>query len=102
MNPTDNGQRTTDNLSILYQDDALVFVDKPPHLVVQRGYDPDEPVLVELVAQRVGPVFLMQRLDGGTSGVIFFSRRSDINARLTRQFEQKRITKNYVALCEGE
>jgi RluA family pseudouridine synthase len=44
----------------------------------------------------------MQRLDRGTSGVIFFSRRADINVRLTRQFEKKRIRKRYLALCEGE
>jgi len=100
--PPDRQPPTADRLPILYQDDALVFIDKPPDLVVQRGYDPGEPVLVELVAQRVGPVFLMQRLDRGTSGVIFFSRRADINAKLTRQFEQKRIRKRYVALCEGE
>jgi RluA family pseudouridine synthase len=89
-------------VSILYQDEALVFVDKPPDIVVQRGYDAEEPVLLDLVAEQVGPVFLLQRLDRGTSGVIFFSRRADINAKLTRQFEQKRITKRYLALTEGK
>ena len=99
---TTNDQRPTPNLDVLYEDDALVFINKPPDIVVQRGYDPDEPVLFELVAQRFPGVFLMQRLDRGTSGVIFFSRRSDINAKLTRQFETKRIRKRYLALCEGE
>ena len=45
---------------------------------------------------------IMQRLDRGTSGVMFFSKRADANAKLTRQFETKRIRKRYVALCEGE
>ena len=31
-------------LQILYEDDALLFVDKPPNIVVPRGYDPDEVV----------------------------------------------------------
>src|SRR5258705_10021575 len=44
----------------------------------------------------------MQRLDRGTSGVMFFSKRADVNAKLTRQFETKRIRKRYLALCEGE
>src|SRR5258708_10000452 len=89
-------------LTILYEDDALLFVDKPAGVVVQRGYDPDEPVLLELAVAQYGHLYLMQRLDRGTRGVMFFSRRGDINAKLTRQFETKRISKRYLALVEGE
>ncbi|MFP5245054.1 MAG: RluA family pseudouridine synthase [Thermoanaerobaculia bacterium] len=90
-------------LHILYEDDALLFINKPAGLVVQqRMYEPDEPFLHELVTRHTSPAYLMQRLDRGTSGVIFFSKRSELNVRLTRQFEQKRIRKRYLALCEGE
>jgi len=89
-------------LDILYEDESLLFVNKPPNIVVQRGYDPDEPVLLEIAMQHAGHLYLMQRLDRGTSGVMFFSRSADINARLTRQFETKQIRKRYLALCEGE
>jgi 23S rRNA pseudouridine1911/1915/1917 synthase len=89
-------------IEILYEDDALIFVNKPPNLVVQRAHDPDEPVLLELVAAHASPLFLMQRLDRGTSGVMFFSKSAEVNAKLTRQFETKRIRKTYLALCEGE
>ncbi|HVT04905.1 MAG TPA: RluA family pseudouridine synthase [Thermoanaerobaculia bacterium] len=91
--------------AILYEDEALIFVDKPPGIVVQRGYDAEEPVLLELIAQYLGEkgerAILMQRLDRGTSGVIFFSKLASINAQLTRHFEKKLITKTYVALCTG-
>lgn len=89
-------------IEILYEDDALIFVNKPPDIVVQRGYDANEPVLYEVVAAHTSPLFLMQRLDRGTSGVMFFSKRADVNAKLTRQFERKRIRKGYIALTEGE
>ena len=90
-------------LRILYEDRALIFIDKPPGLVVQRRmFAPDEPFLHDLVQRYTSPAFLMQRLDRGTSGVIFFSKLADINARLTRQFERKRIRKTYLAICEGE
>jgi 23S rRNA pseudouridine1911/1915/1917 synthase len=89
-------------IEILYEDDALIFVNKPPDLIVQRAYDANEPILYDLVAAHTSPLFLMQRLDRGTSGVIFFSKRADVNAKLTRQFEKKRIRKTYLALCEGE
>jgi 23S rRNA pseudouridine1911/1915/1917 synthase len=89
-------------LEILYEDESLLFVNKPPDIVVQRGYDPDEPVLLDLATAHAGHLYLMQRLDRGTSGVMFFSKSADINARLTRQFETRKIRKRYVALCEGE
>ena len=89
-------------MDILYEDDALLFVNKPAGIVVQRGYDADEPVLLETAMAYTQPLFLMQRLDRGTSGVMFFSKLASINANLTRQFEQKRIRKRYVAICEGE
>src|SRR5690349_18557791 len=90
-------------LDILYEDDALVFINKPAGIVVQqRMHEPDEPFLHDLVARHTSPAYLMQRLDRGTSGVIFFSKRSDLNVRLTRQFERKRIRKRYLAICDGE
>ncbi len=89
-------------LDILYEDNALLFLNKPPDIVVQRSYDPNEPVLLEQAEAHGGRLFLMQRLDRGTSGVIFFSKLTEINAKLTRQFETKQIRKRYLALCEGE
>ena len=89
-------------LHVLYEDDALLFVNKPANIVVQRGYDPDEPVLFEIAAAHANPLYLMQRLDRGTSGVMFFSKLASVNAALTRFFETKRIRKRYLALCEGQ
>ena len=90
-------------LDILYEDDSLIFINKPPGIVVQqRMYSPDEPFLHEIVQRHTSPAYLMQRLDRGTSGVMFFSKSSDLNVRLTRQFERKSIAKRYLAICEGE
>ena len=90
-------------VDVLFEDESLVFVNKPPGIVVQqRMHEPDEAFLHDLVEKIAGPVYLMQRLDRGTSGVMFFSKRSDLNVRLTRQFERKRIRKQYLAICEGE
>lgn len=90
-------------LDILYEDDALIFLNKPAGIVVQqRMHEPEEPYFHDLVMRHTSPAYLMQRLDRGTSGVIFFSKRADMNVRLTRQFERKRIRKQYAAICEGE
>src|SRR5881392_963623 len=92
----------TSQLVVLYEDDALLFVDKPPDIIVARSHDPAEPTLFDLASAHAGKIFLMQRLDRGTSGVMFFSKLASINARLTRHFETKLIRKRYLALAEGE
>ena len=96
-------RRLANSIPILYEDDTLLFVDKPAGLVVQqRMHEPDEAYLEAMVASYTSPVYLMQRLDRGTSGVMFFSKRSDMNVRLTRRFERKLIRKRYLAICDGE
>lgn len=95
----------TELLRILHESDDLLFVDKPPGIVVQRGWDADEPVLYELAdgwaRERGRQAFLLQRLDRGTSGVLFFSLSAELNRALTRQFERREIRKQYVALVRG-
>ena len=92
----------TSQLTILYEDDALLFVNKPPDILVARSRDPAETTLFELATAHAGTIFLMQRLDRGTSGVMFFSKLASINPRLTRHFETRQIRKRYFALAEGE
>ena len=88
-------------LHVLYEDDALLFVNKPPDIIVARSHDPHEPTLFDLASAHAGKIFLMQRLDRGTSGVMFFTKLAAVNARLTRHFETKLIRKRYLALSEG-
>jgi len=90
-------------IDILFEDESLIFINKPAGVVVQqRMHSPDEPYLHAEVQKHAPGAFLMQRLDRGTSGVIFFSKRAELNVRITRQFERKRIHKRYLAICEGE
>ena len=96
------GALTQPALDILFEDDALIFINKPAGVVVQqRMHHPDERYLHADVTRHTSPAYLMQRLDRGTSGVMFFSKRGDLNARITRQFTRKAIRKRYLAVCEG-
>ena len=89
-------------LDVLYEDESLLFINKPAGVVIQPSLKEGEPYLLADVLQHAPGAFLMQRLDRGTSGVMFFSKLSAINAKLTRQFETKEIRKRYLALCNGE
>lgn len=91
-------------IEILYEDDDLVFVNKPAGLLVQQAHDLDEPDLHQIMSDRADETshaFLVQRLDRGTSGTMFFSKNRAINAKLNRAFERKQIRKRYLALVEG-
>jgi 23S rRNA-/tRNA-specific pseudouridylate synthase len=71
-------------LDILYEDSALLFVNKPAGIVVQRGYDADEPVLFEIAAAYAKNLFLIQRLDRGTRPAESRASRSFIKCRRAR------------------
>jgi RluA family pseudouridine synthase len=92
-------------LRILYEDDYILFVDKPAGVVVQQSQDPEEPFLFDVAVDYLQPKgqepFLLQRLDRGTTGVMFFSKSREMNPRLTRQFEKKQIRKTYAAVATG-
>ena len=92
-------------LVVLWEDEDLIFVDKPAGLLSQQAHDPDETHLHAIVCEYLKPsgqtAFLLQRLDRGTTGVMFFPKQKDLNARLNRAFEARRISKSYLALVEG-
>ena len=91
---------------VLYEDAALVAVDKPPGLPMHATADAARPHLVglveALVASRGGPtprLGVHQRLDRDTSGVVLFTKDAAANAPLARAFAAREIEKTYLALC---
>ena len=91
-------------LEILYQDEVLVAVNKPAGMLVHRSWlDRHETQFVmqtlrDQIGQRVYPI---HRLDRPTSGVLLFALNSEIANLLCRQFEQKQIEKQYLAVVRG-
>jgi 23S rRNA pseudouridine1911/1915/1917 synthase len=101
---------TAPRLEILYEDNHLLAVNKPP-LLPTMGVSPGQPSLVSLSKQYIkrryrkpGNVYLgvVSRLDAGTSGVVLLARTSKAAARLTRQFRERRVRKTYWALLSGD
>jgi tRNA pseudouridine65 synthase len=90
--------------AILYRDEWLVAVDKPPGLLVHRSeVDRRETrFAVQLVRDAIGrQVWPAHRLDRGTSGVLLFALSAEIAAALGRAFESDAVEKRYVALVRG-
>jgi tRNA pseudouridine65 synthase len=99
--PTDNRPM----LRILYRDEHLIAIHKPPGLLVHRtGLDAGETrFAVQLLRDQIGrPVWPVHRLDKGTSGVLLFALDADTASRLGRAFESgQAITKTYHAVVRG-
>jgi tRNA pseudouridine65 synthase len=91
-------------LRILYRDEHLVVIDKPPNLLVHRSeIDRHETrfaiqILRDQIGQKVWPA---HRLDRGTSGVLLFGLSPEIGGQLGRQFEAGTISKRYWAVVRG-
>jgi tRNA pseudouridine65 synthase len=91
-------------LDILYRDDWLIAIDKPPGLLVHRSdIDRHETrfavqLLRDQIGRRVQPV---HRLDKGTSGVLLFAFDPDATREISRQFEDNEVAKTYLAVVRG-
>ncbi len=97
------------DLSILYLDNHLIAVCKPPGLLTQSD-DSDCESLVDQVKKWIkleynkpGNVFLglVHRLDRNVSGVVLFARTSKAASRLSEQFRKKTIQKFYRTIVQG-
>ena len=92
-------------LTILYRDDALVAIDKPPGLLVHRtGLDAGETrfALQLLRDQLDRPVWPVHRLDKGTSGVLLFALDAQTARAMGQTFESgEGLKKTYHAVVRG-
>jgi 23S rRNA pseudouridine1911/1915/1917 synthase len=85
---------------LLYADQDLVAVDKPPFVAAQPTLTHDQGTLPDLVAALLGaPVTLVHRLDRETTGVTVFARNAAAAAALSEAFRTGGPEKTYLALC---
>lgn len=95
---------------ILYEDDVLLAIDKPPGLPTVPTADPRRPSLVGSVKAFLscrgsdpGPsqepyLGVHQRLDRDTSGVVLFAKHPTANPGLASAFASRLVEKTYAAL----
>ncbi|MBS2213443.1 hypothetical protein KEM09_18685 [Carboxylicivirga mesophila] len=89
---------------IIYQDEAIIAVNKPVDLPVHKNdfMPADAAYLTKEVGQLTGKaVFPVHRLDAKTSGVIVLALSREIAAILSHQFEQREVKKTYLLVSKG-
>ncbi|MFH0258063.1 pseudouridine synthase [Vibrio rumoiensis] len=91
-------------LDIIYQDEAIVVVNKPAEFLSVPGVNVSDSAytrLQTLFPDVEGP-FVLHRLDMSTSGLLVFALTKRANKSLQKQFITRGVEKRYVALLDGE
>ncbi|HZZ84577.1 MAG TPA: RluA family pseudouridine synthase [Anaeromyxobacteraceae bacterium] len=82
-------------------DAHLLAVAKPPGRLVIPGRGAPEPTLQEELQVEHGRLWVVHRLDRGTSGVLLFARTAAAHRALNQAFEGREVEKRYLALVRG-
>jgi len=98
-------------LPILYQDHDIVVVDKPAGMVVHPAAGHSTGTLVNALLHHVDDLSgiggekrpgIVHRLDRGTSGLMVVAKNDQAHEELSRQFREREVEKEYLALVWGE
>ncbi len=93
-------------LTIVYEDDSLLVVNKPPGMVVHPTYRNSSGTLLNgllwHVRERDGMVpSIITRLDKNTSGLVLVALSPEVHARVQRDASAGLVKKEYLALVRG-
>jgi 23S rRNA pseudouridine1911/1915/1917 synthase len=98
------------SLSILYEDEGVIVIDKPAGMVVHAGAGHNTGTLVNALMHHFSALSsvngdlrpgIVHRLDKETSGVIVVARNDEAHQSLAKQFHDREVEKIYLALAHG-
>ena len=92
------------DFEVLFEDDALLVIDKPAGVAVHGGSGVSFGVIEQLRAQNPTWKFLelVHRLDRETSGVLLLAKKRSALVELHRQIREGLTEKHYLVLVKGE
>lgn len=99
------------DLEVLFEDAAILVLDKPANLAMHPGAGRPGGTLVNRVVERFPKVAsvggegrpgVVHRLDLDTTGVVVLARTDEAYAELSRDFSEREVVKAYLAICYGE
>jgi 23S rRNA pseudouridine1911/1915/1917 synthase len=97
-------------LTILYEDSDVVVIDKPAGMVVHPAAGHSSGTVVNALLHHVDDLSgiggelrpgIVHRLDRGTSGVMIAAKNDTAHRELARQFHDREVEKEYIALVWG-
>lgn len=101
----EKSSRKAARLVVLYEDDAVIAVNKPAGLPAVPVTGSDSPSAWSLISARLRSkrqrVFVVHRIDRFTSGVMLFAKSEQDRDRLVRQFLEHTPVREYIAVVRG-
>ncbi len=97
----------TGSLDVVYEDDDLIVVNKPPGLLsVPLERKADVPSVYELIESRFRShgkrrPLVVHRIDQDTSGLVVFAKNAEAQQRLRAQFTHREPERIYLAVVHG-
>ena len=97
-------------LDVLFEDEDVIVVNKPPGLVVHPAYGHATGTLVNAIVGRITAETgraaarpgIVHRLDKDTSGVLVIAKNDLAHLSLSRQLQAQKFGKEYLALVWGD
>lgn len=100
----DTAELINQALEVVYKDEYLVAINKPPGLLVHRSWIASEArqFAMQMLRDQLGQyVYPVHRLDRPTSGILLFALDPDTARLLSDQFASRNILKMYHAVVRG-
>ncbi len=90
-------------LEVVYQDDDIIVLNKPSKLLSVPGKNPIHADSLERRVQKVLPTAtIVHRLDMATSGILCMALNKPAHRHISRQFQDRKTKKRYIARVWGK
>ncbi|GMO46758.1 MAG: RluA family pseudouridine synthase [Termitinemataceae bacterium] len=89
--------------SIIYEDDFLLAVNKSAGISVSPDrFDKEKKNLFDLLGKATRKrLWIVHRIDSGTSGLIVFAKTVSAHQKLSAAFERRQVQKTYITIVHG-
>ncbi len=102
MNRSADAFLRSQHATVLFEDEALLVLDKPSGvLVLPDRYDRTRVNLYDGLRSTLEEIFVVHRIDRETSGVLLFAKDARAHAFLSDRFQERSVQKTYWAVVRG-
>ena len=99
------------DLDIIYEDDDIIIINKEKGMVVHPGNGNPDGTLANAILERckdslsgIGGVVrpgIVHRIDKDTSGLVIVAKNDKAHLNISKQIQERKVTKTYIALVRG-
>lgn len=99
------------SLDVIYEDDDIIIINKEKGMVVHPGNGNPDGTLANAILERckdslsgIGGVVrpgIVHRIDKDTSGLVIVAKNDNAHLNISKQIQERKVTKTYIALVRG-